>query len=41
VRRRLDSPPTLPSELAVELESWQAAAAEALADFEAAMQEAQ
>ena len=41
VRRRLDSPPTLPLELAVELESWQAAAAEALADFEAAMHEAQ
>jgi mRNA-degrading endonuclease toxin of MazEF toxin-antitoxin module len=37
VRRRLDAPPAMPLELAVELESWQAAAAEALADFEATL----
>ncbi len=41
VRRRLSPSQAMPLELAVELESWQAASAEALADFEAAIHETQ
>ena len=41
IRQRLLSLPDMPEELTAELESWQAAATEALMNFEALLYEAQ
>jgi hypothetical protein len=41
VRKRLLLEPELPDDLAAELQSWQAAATEALIDFEASLNETQ